>query len=207
MRDYHRFDRFLNTLGSDVYPEEPIEPHISITRDMINSLHQDGKIRAGQRVLDVGCGQGLALEHFKALGLDPVGITLGEDAKICRAKGFTIHEMDQNFMTFADHEFDLLWCRHVLEHSVAPLFTLSEYRRVLKPGGLLYLELPAPDTSQSLQRAAGVGLGSSHPPRGLHGGRNGHAESRPAVRPGHVLDISSEGAERRAIAISPKGFR
>lgn len=151
MHDFQRFDRFLNTLDGDVYPEEPIEPHISITRDMINSLHQDGKIRAGMRVLDVGCGQGLALEHFRALGLDPVGITLGEDAKVCRAKGFTIHEMDQNFMTFADHEFDVLWCRHVLEHSIAPLFTLSEYRRVLKPGGLLYLEVPAPDTSAKHQ--------------------------------------------------------
>ena len=50
-------------------------------------------------------------------------------------------------MTFADNEFDLLWCRHVLEHSIAPLFTLSEYRRVLKPGGLAYVEVPAPDTS------------------------------------------------------------
>jgi SAM-dependent methyltransferase len=151
MRDYHRFDRFLSSLGSDVYPEPPIEPHISITRDMIGELHREGKLAAGMRVLDIGCGQGLALEHFRALGLDAVGITLGPDVEFCRAKGFKVHEMDQNFMTFADHEFDVLWCRHVLEHSVAPLFTLSEYRRILKPGGLAYVEVPAPDTSAKHQ--------------------------------------------------------
>ena len=50
-------------------------------------------------------------------------------------------------MTFSDGSFDFLWCRHVLEHSVPPMFTLSEYRRVLKPGGLVYVEVPAPDTS------------------------------------------------------------
>jgi ubiquinone/menaquinone biosynthesis C-methylase UbiE len=60
--------------------------------------------------------------------------------------------MDQNFMEFGDGEFDFLWCRHVLEHSVAPLFTLKEYRRVTKSGGLVYVEVPAPDTSAHHER-------------------------------------------------------
>jgi SAM-dependent methyltransferase len=151
MRDYHRLDRFLSSLHGDVYPEAPVEPHISITHETIQELHDARKLRAGMRVLDIGCGQGIALEKFRALGLEAVGITLGPDAEICRAKGFTVYEMDQNFMTFADHEFDLLWCRHVLEHSIAPFFTLSEYRRAVKPGGFVYVEVPAPDTSVNHQ--------------------------------------------------------
>jgi hypothetical protein len=35
----------------------------------------------------------------------------------------------------------------VLEHSIAPLFTLTEYRRLLKPAGVAYVEVPAPDTA------------------------------------------------------------
>lgn len=147
MRDYTAFDDFLGTLTGDVYPEIPAEPHLSITRNAIESLYHDGFIRPGDRVLDIGCGQGLALEQFRRLGLEAVGITLGSDAETCRAKGFEVHQMDQNFMEFADGEFDLLWCRHVLEHSVAPLFTLTEYRRLMKPNGLVYIEVPAPDTS------------------------------------------------------------
>jgi SAM-dependent methyltransferase len=152
MRDYGRFDSFLNTLAGDVYPEVPSEPHLSITRTMINSLYRDGLIGAGARVLDIGCGQGVALEQFAALGLEAIGITLGPDAELCRGKGFDVREMDQNFMDFPDSSFDLLWCRHVLEHSIAPLFTLFEYRRVAKPGGLVYVEVPAPDTSANHQR-------------------------------------------------------
>ncbi len=146
-RDFSRFDTFLKRLEGEVYPEIPSEPHLSITRMMIDDLQAQGVLKAGMRVLDVGCGQGVALEHFRALGLDAVGITLGPDAAVCREKGFDAREMDQNFITFPDASFDLLWCRHVLEHSVAPLFTLSEYHRLVKPGGAVYVEVPAPDTA------------------------------------------------------------
>lgn len=147
MRDYSRFDGFLDSLVSDVYPEPPSEPHLSITRRTIDELLGDGHIKAGMSVLDIGCGQGLALERFREAGLKATGLTLGKDFEVCREKGFDVREMDQNFMELPDGSFDFLWCRHVLEHSVAPLFTLSEYRRVTKPGGLIYVEVPAPDTA------------------------------------------------------------
>jgi SAM-dependent methyltransferase len=147
MRDYARLDKFLDARRGDVYPETPSEPHLSITRLTIENLLQAGIIRAGMRVLDVGCGQGLALAAFREAGLHAVGTTLGEDYAVCRARGFEVYEMDQNFMTFADGLFDFLWCRHVLEHSIAPAFTLSEYRRILRAGGHAYVEVPAPDTS------------------------------------------------------------
>jgi len=72
---------------------------------------------------------------------------LGEDVAICRSKGLNVLPMDQSFLEFADESFDLLWCRHVLEHSIFPLFTLSEYKRLVKRGGHVYVEVPAPDTS------------------------------------------------------------
>ena len=150
-RDYRRFDHFMSRLVHDVYAEPQSESHNQITRKTLQALHSEGYLRPGMRALDIGCGQGPALEQFKALRVDAVGITLGPDVAACHAKGLEVLEMDQNFMTFSENEFDFLWCRHVLEHSVAPLFTLSEYRRVLKPKGLLYVEVPAPDTSAKHQ--------------------------------------------------------
>jgi predicted SAM-dependent methyltransferase len=55
--------------------------------------------------------------------------------------------MDQSFLDFHDEEFDLIWCRHCLEHSIFPYLTLIEFFRVLKRKGYLYIEVPAPDTS------------------------------------------------------------
>jgi len=147
MREWSRFDKFLNLLCNDVYPEPAMEPHISITKTMISALVEQGLISAGSRILDIGCGQGGAMEQFERLGAEVTGITLGPDIDICRGKGLNVKQMDQNFMQFNDAEFDLLWCRHVLEHSIAPFFTLSEYRRVTKADARVYIEVPAPDTS------------------------------------------------------------
>ena len=147
MRDYLRLDDFLDGIVGDVYAEVPMEPHISITRKVVETFCRENRLRAGDRVLDVGCGQGLALEEFRKRGMRAIGVTLGPDFEVCREKGFEVLEMDQNFLNFDAEEFDLLWCRHVLEHSFAPYFTLSEYRRLTKPQGLVYVEVPAPDTS------------------------------------------------------------
>jgi SAM-dependent methyltransferase len=144
---YRRLDAFLGRLRGDIYPELPSEAHTSITREMFKRLMEARPLPPGAAVLDVGCGQGVGLEVFKAAGLNPLGITLGADAEVCRAKGFDVVEMDLSFLDFEDARFDLVWCRHALEHSVFPFFTLSEMHRVLKPGGVLYVEVPAPDTA------------------------------------------------------------
>lgn len=152
MRDYTRLDRFLDHLAGDIYPEPPSELHSSLTRSAIAELVAGNRITRADRVLDIGCGQGLALEQFRDHGIAAVGIALGPDIEACRAKGLDVRPMDQSFLDFADASFDVLWCRHVLEHSVAPFFTLSEYRRVIRAGGLAYVEVPAPDTAAHHER-------------------------------------------------------
>lgn len=144
---HRRLDAFLEKLRGDIYPEPQSGLHSGISRQMFGELCKSFPQAPGAKVLDVGCGQGVALEIFREAGLDPLGITLGEDAQVCRAKGLNVVETDFAFLDFPDESFDLVWCRHAIEHSVFPFFTLSELHRVLKPGGVLYLEVPAPDTS------------------------------------------------------------
>lgn len=145
-------DEFLEKLKGDTYPEVPEEPHISITRQMVERVAGTRNLAPGAKILDVGCGQGVALELFVQRGFQPVGITLNDtDADVCRGKGFSVYQMDQSFLDFPDAEFDLVWCRHCLEHSIFPFFTLAGFSRVLKPGGQLYVEVPAPDTASRHQ--------------------------------------------------------
>lgn len=147
MEKYTRLDAFLKARLADIYPEPESDLHVRITGMAIDHLASAYGVGAGWRVLDAGCGQGLALKKFRDLGIEPVGLTFGEDLEVCRADGFEVHEMDQSFLDFAPGSFDLVWSRHCLEHSIFPYFTLSEFFRVLKPGGLAYVEVPAPDTA------------------------------------------------------------
>lgn len=142
-----RLADFIGNVQHEAYPELPNAVHLHVTALAVKHLCQLFQLPKGTLVLDIGCGQGLALKLFEERGFRPVGITLNqEDVQVCRQQGFTVAAMDQSFLDFPDTCFDLLWARHVVEHSLFPYFTLVEYRRVLKEGGVLYLEVPATET-------------------------------------------------------------
>lgn len=147
LENAQRMDLFLEMLERQVYPEPPSQLHTDITQRAMAHLAGLKPLHSGIRALDVGCGQGPAIELFEQLGVITVGITLGEDdIAACRSHGYTVAKMDQSFLNFEDKTFDVVWARHVIEHSIFPLFTLHEYLRVMRDSGILYLEVPAPDT-------------------------------------------------------------
>lgn len=145
MRDYTRLDAFLDDREKEVYSEPPGGGDEIISK-MVPELISHYDIQPSAKVLDVGCGKGFALEKFRDHGCETVGITLGEDAGHCRANGFKIFEADMSFLNLEEGDFDVIWCRHVMEHSIFPYFTLSEMYRLLKTNGVFYIEVPAPDT-------------------------------------------------------------
>ena len=71
------------------------------------------------------------------------------DVKLCEDKGHTIKRYDLSFIPqkdgYHDESVDFLFLRHALEHSPYPIFSLMEYNRILKQGGRIYIEVPAPD--------------------------------------------------------------
>jgi ubiquinone/menaquinone biosynthesis C-methylase UbiE len=144
--DFTRFIAFLqNIKEQDVYKEKASSSHNQIIASFINQISMLSPKES--TVLDVGCGYGFALELFKKKGYKPVGITIGqEDYDVCKEKGFDVEIMDQSFLTFEENMFDLVWCRHCLEHSIMPFFTLSEFHRVSKKNAYLFVEVPLPDT-------------------------------------------------------------
>jgi SAM-dependent methyltransferase len=109
------------------------------------NLHKDAKI------LDLGCGPGYFLDFMKEKGYtDVVGVTLSPgDIQLCESKGHTIKKYDLSFIPqkdgYYDESVDFIFLRHALEHSPYPIFSLMEYNRILKQGGKIYIEVPAPD--------------------------------------------------------------
>lgn len=142
-----RFRDFLEMTITQTYPEVPQEPHRSVTGIMLDRVLSVSGLPKNGRILDVGCGQGPALDIIREKGFHATGITVNdEDLRVCREKGHEVYRMEQSFLDFGPGEFDLVWARHCVEHSVMPFFTLFGFNRVLKHGGYLYMEVPAPDT-------------------------------------------------------------
>jgi 2-polyprenyl-3-methyl-5-hydroxy-6-metoxy-1,4-benzoquinol methylase len=104
-------------------------------------------VRAGERVLDVGCGEGHFAAELARAGAQVVGIDVAE-VPLRRARG-RHPELDLRLVAaegpweLADASFDVVWAGEVIEHVADTAAWLSEVRRVLRSGGRLLVSTPA----------------------------------------------------------------
>jgi SAM-dependent methyltransferase len=98
---------------------------------------------AGAPILDAGCGTGLNLRHLPkgSVGIDinPRNVALLRD----RLPDHVVLEGDVEHLPFVDGSFGTVLCTEVIEHIPDPSAALAEYRRVLRPGGVLVGSVPA----------------------------------------------------------------
>ena len=102
---------------------------------------------AKAKLLDFGCGNGVATwsfakEGYQAIGLDSsLGTLAGlhAAAKLIDLEGVRFglkHSTDER-LPFADESIDIVWMREVLHHMTDIRASALEFRRILKPGGVL----------------------------------------------------------------------
>jgi 2-polyprenyl-3-methyl-5-hydroxy-6-metoxy-1,4-benzoquinol methylase len=111
--------------------------------------------RAGGRVLDIGCGHGSLLKELSDKGCDAYGVELNPDSvEICRKKGLNVRVGSIDDMNFENEFFDTVILWHVIEHVPSPKNALDKIRKVLKPGGAVFLS--APNAGSYLAKIFGV---------------------------------------------------
>lgn len=106
------------------------------------------KLNEAKRVLDVGSGQGLLLSFLAELGHECHALdvknqpsmypdTYGKDIR------FQLCNVEADAIPHPDESFDAVVCCQVLEHfSHSHLPAVLEMRRVLRPGGVLEIDVP-----------------------------------------------------------------
>jgi 2-polyprenyl-3-methyl-5-hydroxy-6-metoxy-1,4-benzoquinol methylase len=107
------------------------------------------RVRSGERVLDVGCGEGRFAVELAHAGADVVGIDVAEEPlRRARARH---PELDLRLVDgegpweLEDASFDVVWAGEVIEHVADTAAWLSQVRRVLRSGGSLLVSTPAHD--------------------------------------------------------------
>ena len=115
-------------------------------RHLITSLLDTHYARDGRlRVLDIGCGTGAMLDDLKPFG-DAVGADFSPEAlQFCVTRGIAspLTRADVRRLPFADASFDVVTAMDIIEHIDDDKAASREIFRVLKPGGRLFVTVPA----------------------------------------------------------------
>jgi SAM-dependent methyltransferase len=96
------------------------------------------------RMLDIGCGAGFVIDQARDLfdeihGVDPTRAML--DQIDLSSGNITLHEGVAEHLPFDDATFDLVTAYSVFHHLADHRPVLAEAARVLRPGGVLYIDL------------------------------------------------------------------
>jgi SAM-dependent methyltransferase len=104
-------------------------------------------LHPGAAILDVGCGPGTITIDLAArvrpgrvIGIDASTDVVAQAAGLAASEGVANVEFrvgDASALEFDDATFDVVHAHQVLQHLRRPVDALREFRRVLKPGGVV----------------------------------------------------------------------
>jgi SAM-dependent methyltransferase len=122
----------------------------------------------GKSILEVGCGRGATLLEFAKRGANVVGLDYSEQAlALCRSfegvsqrSGRSVFlKGDARELPFADDSFDLVYSIGLVEHFRDPGLLLAEQYRVLRPDGILFVQVPQKYTAYTVIKKMVIQIG------------------------------------------------
>jgi glycosyltransferase involved in cell wall biosynthesis/SAM-dependent methyltransferase len=120
--------------------EQVGEPRADLFTSILGHLHT---LRAGGRLLDVGCGGGHLLASAALRGWSSLGTDLSHRAcAIAQRAGTPVVQAEGSALPLRDACVEAVSLINVLDHTLDPLETLREAARVLVPGGHLVIRAP-----------------------------------------------------------------
>ncbi len=155
------FEDLDRMLSRQPYPEPQRETGMEIaeTEKFLEGLKRN--LPAKARILDIGCNTGYIMHRLKEWGYNSVGVDANPSAvKTARSFGMEVLEGRFEAGMFEEESFDVIITRSVLEHALDPLTLLHTMDTILKPGGILAVEVP--NIGNVFRRAAFGGFSFHH---------------------------------------------
>ncbi len=144
-KDYHR---------GEYWREEKLEEHLGLIRYETTRAVIEAALPRDGLVLDAGCGLGKWLAHLSGLGVRVQGLDRSVEglASLHRAlPEAPLVAGTVERLPYRDGAFEAVLSSGVVEHfKEGPLAALLEARRVLRPGGFLFLAVPYNSWSRKL---------------------------------------------------------
>jgi len=132
-----------------VWANHPISVADPVSPEMIVSAQGDmdciQRFKKSGKLLEIGCGYGALLAEAKKRGFEVWGWEINPNKCEFIKKRFGIENISSKPLTelgFADGTFDVVAMMDVIEHIADVRGLLREVNRLLKPGGLLYMNTP-----------------------------------------------------------------
>ena len=152
LRDSAEFDKELwKELYNDDFQRHQINSismEEMLSFDKVQYRFEDiiKEIKEGDKVLDVGCSDGYFLNALllkkmvKAYGVDASSHAINAARE--HNKEFEFKEGFVEYLPYDNDSFDVVVCSEVLEHVYDVDKSVSELKRVCKPGGKLFITTP-----------------------------------------------------------------
>jgi len=139
-QELHKFAQHANDWWDK---EGPLKTLHDINDVRLEFISQHINLK-GLRVLDVGCGGGILGEAMAKAGAEVTGIDAENEAiTIAQAHAeknqLTIDYQCTPIEDYESKGFDIVTCMEMLEHVQNPELVIEHCKRLLKPGGFLFL--------------------------------------------------------------------
>ena len=123
------FEKVMEEIKKDIHSQPDDEWHSKGIKEGCEHLLFIDTIYPFKTVLDLGCGSGLACKIFQEGKKECTGVNLsGEKTH----EGVKILKQDIHNLDIPDNSYDLIFARHIIEHSPIPMHILFECKRIAK---------------------------------------------------------------------------